>query len=701
MSQRIGFKMGTNEIELMEIETSVLTNGGADSERMNRMVQYLYRDYASIYEVDIASDTYSTILQERDSDYASIPITGSYSGVFRRRFSVAAFDIDSYDVLELSEPQELKVRLTSQERYELEYETKRGSGIWKRVVFTGSDHGRNGAPGKILVTFSNISRSKKERLKNQHEIIEAFRKEQELGDVRMEFISKMSHDIRTPLNAIIGMTMIARNGIDKRDVLDDCLAKIEVASDQLLTLVNGLIDIDRAEMDKQSVANDPFDIAEIIESVNTVAEPLAKISRHELTVKTENIVHEMVSGDVQRIIRIINNLVSNSIKYTPKGGKISIVFSEVGERDDGRFDYRVVITDNGVGMSEEFLEKIYDPFSRAYDKRVSDQAGTGLGMAITNNLVNLLGGTMDIRSVMDIGTQVTVTFPLMLYRMSSVIAPAEVASKGVLVMCRQEMCDIHRCTASGRCFTRVLKEQGVPVETAMSLDAARLCIEAKKSKDSEYYCVIINAEKYTEDMGEDITRIRMAVGASVPIVLVLDRDWLAVELDARSRGVNFFLKRPVFMKSLIDILCKIHDQKIEEDSADAKKLPNCAGKRILVAEDNDVNARIITAILSTSGAVIDRVENGQLAFDTIKRMPSEWYDLVFMDIEMPIMNGYDATEAIRGIEDKDKANLPIVAMTANAFSTDVGRAKEVGMNDHLTKPIQIDRLSSILRRYLE
>lgn len=539
-----------------------------------------------------------------------------------------------------------------------------------------------------------------ERLKKHQEIIEAFRKEQELGEVRMEFISRISHDIRTPLNAIIGMSMIARNSIGDRETLEDCLTKIELASDQMLTLVNGLLDIGRAEDDKQNVANDPFDIGEIVESVLTVAEPLANVKRHTLNVRTENIRHEMVSGDIQRIIRIINNLVSNAIKYTPNGGKISVVFSEENERDDGRFNYKVEITDNGYGMSEEFLSKIFNPFVRGTDKRVSGLAGTGLGMAITANLVELIGGTIDIRSELEIGTQVTVTFPLTIYRMGKVDVPVEVTTNGILVLCNQAMCTQKRCTASGRCFKEVLEEQGIPVDTVTGIDAARFMIDAKHSKNAEYYAVVINAQQYTESIGDAAIKLRIYIGASVPIILITDMDWLSIELDARSKGVNFFMKRPVFMKNIVEILDKIKDLQVSEEEVEQKKLPNCAGKRILVAEDNDVNAQILTAILSTSGAVIERTVNGKEAYDAVRAGVPHQYDMLIMDIEMPVMDGYEATKAIRALDDPIKNRKPIIAMTANAFSTDAIKAREAGMSDHLTKPVQIDKLSEVLRRYL-
>lgn len=551
-----------------------------------------------------------------------------------------------------------------------------------------------------LSTASEVGNYSKACLKQQKDIIEAFRREQELGEVRMDFISKMSHDIRTPLNAIVGMTMIARNELDNKETLEDCLAKIEAASDQMLNLVNGLLDIGRAEHDKQSVANVPFDIAEVVESISSIAEPLADAKHHVLSVRTESITHEMVSGDVQRILRITNNLVSNAINYTPNAGHISVVLSEGEEREDGRFDYKITVTDDGYGMSEDFLKKIYDPFVRGVDERVSDSAGTGLGMAITRSLVEMIGGTIDIRSEINVGTQVVVNFPLTIYRMGNSTLPSEAVAQGLLVLCDHSMCEQKKCTASGRCFKDVLEEHGIPVDMASNIDAARFMIDAKRSKKTDYYAVIINAEQYTEEIEDLAIKLRISLGAAIPIVLVLNRDWLSIELDARSKGVNFFLKRPVFMKSFFEVLNRIHESQISEEEVEQKRLPNCAGKRVLIVEDNEINAQILSTILSTSGTVIDWVEDGKAALEAVRDMPSDWYDIIFMDIEMPVMNGYEASKAIRNLEDRDKSRKPIVAMTANAFSSDASRAREAGMSDHLTKPVQIDKLSEVLRRYL-
>ncbi|MBQ0028741.1 MAG: response regulator [Lachnospiraceae bacterium] len=693
--------MKQNKYQSEEEVTNTTGDGDFDAGRLERMRAYLHEDYLAIYEIDVKTGLYVTILNSTDSESVAVPYSGNYKyEIIEGLFSEYVSRGHLGELINISDSDNLVRVLSVEKRTEYEFETATGSGEWRKVVFSGAYYDESGKPEKILVAFSKINESTGERLRKQQEIVEAFRKEQELSEVRMEFISRMSHDIRTPLNAIVGMTMIAHNDISNREAIEDCLTKIEVASDQLLALVNDLIDIDKAEIDKQKVANEPFDLAEVVESVCMVAEPMAKAKRHILDVSTENIKHEMVSGDVQRILRIVNNLVSNAIRYTPDGGRISVVFKEEGECDDGRFNYKVVITDNGYGMSEDFLSKIYDPFIRGTDRRVQDESGTGLGMAITRNLVELIGGTIDIQSEQDVGTQVTVEFPLTIYRMGTVIVPAPVVSNGILVLCNQDMCEHRRCTASGRCFKEVFEEQGIPVDTATSIDSARFMIDAKKTKNSNYYAIIINAKQYTETMGDMAIKLRMYAGAFVPIVLITDRDALAIELDARSKGVNFFLKRPVFVKNIVGIFQKIEEQQIDEKEVEQKRLPNCVGRRILVAEDNDVNAQILVAILSTSGAVIDRVSNGEEAYKMVKDNPSDWYDLILMDIEMPIMNGYEATRAIRLLENDTNYRRTIVAMTANAFSSDAVKAREAGMSDHLTKPIQIDKLSEVLRRYM-
>lgn len=670
--------------------------------RLNRLREYLDEDYLSIYDINVAKDTYRTFVINSDTELRYIvPESGCYSEVYSQMINTYVSESESEDILRFGSLTNIVSQLKSEKRIEHTFETVSNTGVWRRLIFQAVERDENFLPIRVFMTVVAIDRSEVERIRQQAAIIDAFQRQQEQSDVRANFISRMSHDIRTPLNAIIGMTMLAKAANGDKAKLDNCLEKIDTASAQLLTLVNEILDITRIENGVDEVVESRFEVSEIIENVTIVAEPLMSERHHQFLTSMHDMSDEILYGDSHRMQRIVNNIISNSVKYTPDGGRVTMDLSEKPGADENHIVLRMVFSDNGVGMSQEFLKKIYDPFTRANDKRVEGQTGTGLGMAITHNLVEQLGGTIEIKSQLNVGTTTIIEIPLKIVRDEQEIAPKIIREQGVLVICNHKLCDTRTCTASGFCIKDAIEKHGIRVDMAELDDSALAMVEAQKNRGLHYFAVMINCDMYSERIGEIARQIRMLEGGSTPIVLITGGEWLSIELDARAKGVNFFMKRPTFMRAIFTIFEKIYNESIDTgESVYEEGLPDCTGKRILVAEDNDINAEIIMEIMNTTGAVIDRACNGRVAYEMMVDVPEHWYDLILMDVEMPEMNGYEATRAIRGLMRHDVATIPIVAMTANAFASDASKAREAGMNEHLTKPIEIDKLEKMLREYL-
>ncbi len=668
-------------------------------QRIARIRECLEVDYLSIWEIDLENDYYELVSENKDPKCGSYPACGRYSETYEKLCNQYVSERSRAEKIRIGSIENLREALKTESRVECEFETADFACIWRRSIFQVVEY-EDGIPKKVVKANVAIDNSEVERMRQQKTLVDAFQQQQERSDARMDFLSKISHDIRTPLNAIIGMTMIARKSVDDRATLDECLDKISDASAQMLSMVNEILDIRKIEAGALDISNEVFSIGEIELEIRDVLMPVIREHRHSLLINVHDIEQEMVVGDIHRIHRIVNNIVTNSAKYTPDGGELSVDITQTHAKAADMVNIHMTFTDNGVGMSEEFLSKLFDPFTRAYDSRLEGRTGTGLGMAITKNLIIAMGGTIAIDSKIDHGTTTVIDIPVKLYYADDFVVPKHVCNAGVLFVCDSE-CDERKCTISGRCLKEILLSKGISIDDIRIGEDPAPLIASKREQGMSYYAVVINSRKYTETVADTIKEIRKQIGGGTPMVLTLADDWLNIELDARARGINFFLRKPVLIKDVSRIFKTIYDQSIYNDeSVEEDGIPDCTGKRILVAEDNDINAEIITEILSVMGASVDRAANGLIAFEMMRDVPDGWYDLILMDIEMPEMNGYEATEKIRALDREDVKDIPIVAMTANAFSADADRALSVGMNEHLTKPVEIDRLEKMLREYI-
>lgn len=508
---------------------------------------------------------------------------------------------------------------------------------------------------------------------------------------KSEFLSSMSHDIRTPMNGIVGMTAIAIANIQDTARVQDCLKKISLSSRHLLGLINDVLDMSKIESGKLSLNIDILSLRDVMENIVNIIQPQIKERRQHFDIFIENIESEEVCCDGVRLNQVLVNLLSNAIKFTPEEGTINVyLYQEASPAGDSYVRCHFRVKDNGIGMSPEFQRKIFETFSRE-DNKVQKIEGTGLGMAITKFIVGMMGGTIEVESEQGKGSEFHVTIDLeraTIQDTDIVLPPWR-----LLVVDNNE--DLCRSAAS------VLKGIGVQAEWVLNGRAALQKIEENHRKNADYEIILLDW-KMPDMNGLETTRgIRKIVGDDLPILIISAYDWSDIEEEARAAGAQGFISKPLFKSNLYLGLSRYVEGMLEDDEQEtsAEKELDFGGLRILLAEDNDLNWEIAEDILTDVGFEVEWAENGQICVDKFKQSEPGYYDAVLMDIRMPVMNGYDAAKTIRAL-DRPDARLPIIAMTADAFSEDIQRCLECGMNEHVAKPIDIDKLMKLLKRYL-
>ena len=539
----------------------------------------------------------------------------------------------------------------------------------------------------------NVSQEKKAEIESHKALKDAYRAAENASRAKTEFLSNMSHDIRTPMNAIIGLTAIAGANIESQDRVVECLGKITKSSRHLLGLINEVLDMARIESGRMSLAEEDFSLPELVDNLLTLTKPAIDEHHHQLEVHIEHIEHEAVCGDSLRIQQIFVNLMSNAVKYTPDGGNITLTIKEKPNGFSELGCYEFSIEDNGIGMTPEFQKIMFEPFSRADDHRTTKVQGTGLGMAIARNIVNLMNGDIQVESAPNKGTKITVTVYLKLQE-NEKEQEKELLDLPVLVVDDDKTC----CEST----VATLQEIGIAGEWVLTgKEAVERCY-ARHETNSDYFAVILDWKMPEMDGIATARKIRERVGEEVTIIILTSFDFSEIEEEARAVGVNAFMAKPLFRSRLTATLRQFTSGKKEKNARNyledfAKE--NYTGKRILLVEDNELNREIATEIIGMTGVTIDIAENGKIAVEKVMEAPEKWYDLIFMDIQMPIMNGYEATAAIRALAGS-RGKVPIIAMTANAFAEDVQLAKNTGMNEHIAKPLDLNKLNDVLKQWL-
>ena len=503
---------------------------------------------------------------------------------------------------------------------------------------------------------------------------------------KTDFLSTMSHDIRTPMNAIIGLTAIASRNLEDTSMVRDSLHKINLAGTHLLTLINDILDISKVESGKLTLQPVAFSIEECAENLVNISQPMVKEKNIDFNFTINPIEHEYLYADQLRINQIFINILSNAIKYTEPGGKVRVDLREEPGGAENTVCLIYKVSDTGIGMTPEFLAHMYQPFSRQTDSRINTIQGTGLGLAITKRMVDLMQGTIDCQSEVGKGTVFTVTLELPL--------ADKAESEMMLPPVRILLADDDEVTLDTT--KSILQSIGAEADTVRSGEEAI----RKVTEGGDYQAVILDLKMPEINGIEAARQIREKVGKDLPILLISAYDWSELEEDATEAGINGFIGKPLFRSVLYGRLNDLlgshtESEEKEDDNADI------AGMRVLVAEDNDINWEIISMLLEMHGVESERAENGQLAVERVASASTDEFDLVFMDIQMPVMNGIEATRSIRSLEDPAAANIPIIAMTADAFSENVAECLAAGMNGHIAKPIDIKVVLKEMRRIKE
>ncbi|MBQ6493738.1 MAG: response regulator [Erysipelotrichaceae bacterium] len=507
---------------------------------------------------------------------------------------------------------------------------------------------------------------------------------------KTDFLSAMSHDIRTPMNAIIGLTTIAEKNLGDPESVGENLKKITLASNHLLTLINDILDISKVESGKLNLSPQSFSIVETVENLVNLSQPMIKEKNIEFNLRISQIEREYLYADRLRLNQIYINILSNAIKYTEPGGRVSVDLSEEDSPKPDCVRLTYIVSDTGIGMSPEYMANMYQPFSRQTDSRVNSIQGTGLGLAITKQMVDLMGGTIDCQSEQGKGTTFTVVLDL----------PVAERQREDMMLDPMDVLIVDNDEITLETAVDTLKSLGVTADHAGNALEALDMIKNRHETGNDYSVVILDWKMPEIDGVETVERIRREVGTDTPILLISAYDWSDIEDKAKEAGVNGFISKPLFRSKLYDKINEIlgtasKSTELENDYSDLQ------GMNILVAEDNDINWEIISAILGMFGITSERAENGRICVDKMKEATEGSYDLIFMDIQMPEMNGLDATRNIRALDDPWASSIPIIAMTADAFSENVTECLNAGMNGHIAKPVDIKLVIKEIRRIKE
>ena len=559
----------------------------------------------------------------------------------------------------------------------------------KKMRFSFFDKERN----ILLLTRTDIMEVREEERQRQL-LQDALQVAKSANQAKSDFLSRMSHDIRTPMNAIIGMTTIASMHIDDRERIVDCLKKIMVSSKLLLNLINEVLDMSKVESGHILLTDEEFDMGELLQSVITMVQTSVSQKFQDFRVHLFQVKHEKLIGDVQRIQQVLLNLLSNAIKYTPDYGKITLEIREKPIKNGNYGLFEVTVIDNGIGIKPDFLHKVFEPFERAEDATLRNIQGTGLGMAISRNIAHMMNGEIQVESEYGKGSRFTIDMPLVC-RDQKPDDKIEVEGLEVLVVDDDKIA----CLNTSSC----LQEIGINSECVYSGSEAIEKVRQHHLAEKEYFAVIIDLKMPQMNGIETTRQIRRFVGADVPIIILSAYDLEEYEAEAKEVKANGFITKPLYKSKLLQVLRSFLDEGDQPEPIRPFKLSNVdySGKRILLVEDNELNREIAVEIIGSTGITIDTAINGLDAVHKVSQSEEGFYQIILMDIQMPIMDGYEATRQIRSLQRRDIAHMPIIAMTANAFSEDVTNAIKAGMNYHLAKPIDIGALMGILSKYLQ
>lgn len=550
-----------------------------------------------------------------------------------------------------------------------------------------------GQKNRLLLTFRDIHdmRVKEERVRQT--LTDALKVAEKANNAKSDFLSKMSHDMRTPMNGIIGLAMIAGQYRNDPERMKEYLTKISVASRHLLGLINDVLDMSKIEAGRIVLVEEDIDLVALLRDVVDIVMPEVKERQHAIRFEVDEKVSSLVKGDSLRLQQVFMNLLSNAVKFTPEGGHIGVSVSETASPFDGYGAYRFVFSDDGIGMAPEFMEKLFSPFEREENSMTSRVSGTGLGMPISKAIVEMMNGTIDVKSERGRGTVFTVTVHLK-HRLSGKDASEGLEGMAVLVV--DDDLDHAQKTVSA------MEAAGLQAQkTGSAREALAMAVDAAE-RGKPYAALALDLKNPDMDGLELTRRLRLRLPDTTCIVMALpsgEDAWEAGEAGAKLAGVDVCLMRPVTPAGVVSALASLMKQ--PERKKEAATGTDFSGRRVLLVEDNELNLEIAAEILKMTHVAVETAEDGRQALEKVAASPEGHFDPVFMDIQMPVMDGYEATREIRALPRKDVKTMPIVAMTANAFPEDIRHAFDAGMNGHLAKPIELAALYGVMTLWLK
>ncbi len=663
--------------------------------RHKELVQALSIDYNLVCFFDLDTGIGVPIQnREHEGGAFSTIFNGdiSYTESMEHYIQEFVYQDDRKMLLQASSIDKLKIELERQKQYYVNY---RMMGKGNEIIYYQMKAVRAGTEGEnfgIVLGFRSVDGETRREMEKKTLLENALQQANRASKAKSVFLSNMSHDIRTPMNAIVGFTALATAHIDQKDQVEEYLKKIMTSGNHLLSLINDVLDMSRIESGRMHLDEKPCQLPDILHGLRNILQADVHAKQIELYIDAVDVLDEEIYCDKLRLNQVLLNLLSNAVKYTGAGGIVSLRITEKAGAPEGYAHYEFTIKDTGIGMSEEFVSHIFEPFEREKNSTISGIQGTGLGMAITKNIVDMMNGTIEVKSEQDVGTEVIVSFTFRIHSGSK--EPQDIPR---LKNCRALVVDDDFNTCDSVSY--MLGQIGMRAEWTLSGKEAVLRTRQAVTRGDHYYVYIV--DWLLPDMnGIEVTRrIRKETGEDVPIIVLTAYDWSDIEDEAKEAGVTAFCSKPLFLSELRSCLHSIID-KGEQEEKETRELVKHHTGRILLAEDNELNQEIAAAILGDAGFCTEIAGNGQIAVEMLKKSKPGYYQLVLMDVQMPEMDGYQATRTIRKLENKELASIPILAMTANAFEEDKQEALKCGMNGHLAKPIDIEVLFETLNKIL-
>ena len=655
-----------------------------EAQEHTEVISALSTIYSTIFRADVDTHDYEIL--------TSVPLmgtvaktTGNFDDVKEQIISAFMAPESQAPMREFLDLDTLADRLEKINTVTTEYKDSHGQWFKSRFIVKRRDE--NGVVKEILYVCRNNTDEKIKEIEQQNQLAHALMAAQQANKAKSTFLNSMSHDIRTPMNAIIGFTALAQTHMDDPSQVQDYLAKISTSSTHLLSLINDVLDMSRIESGTVKLDERPIHIPDLLHDLRTMIQGLTNSKNQNLYIDTQDVLHEDVIADRLRLNQVLINIIGNAVKYTQPGGDIIIRLLEKPSAKQHYRTYEFSVKDTGIGMTKEFKEHIFESFSRERNSTTSGIQGTGLGMAITKNIVDLMGGEITVESEEGKGSTFTVVLDMKLAA-EPVLRDPIPALKGARVLVADD--DLNTCKSVSQMLRDIEMR---PDWTASGREAVIRAQEAAEIKD-EYKVYIIDYLMPDMNGVETVRRIRRVISEDVPIIVLTAYDWSDFEAEAREAGVTAFVSKPLFMSELRSVLANPSGKGDNKD----KKTKNYdySGKHVLLVEDNELNREIATAILEDVNMKVDTAVDGAEAVEIMHKADENKYDLIFMDIQMPKMDGYTATREIRTLTNNRKANIPIVAMTANAFEEDKIKSLEAGMNAHISKPISMEAIADVL-----